>query len=131
MTAIINRIGLVTSIRSTANALREYLVGVLIRWLKDLPEACKPQWAGQVRELIAVELCTGIAGDDKNQPIDLLLEFDCKLWKEARIDLRALYVNSFFVSGDEWKKKLGMELINHSTSIHITVSFNGERVYFQ
>jgi hypothetical protein len=103
---MVNRIGLITSIRSTANVFREYLTGILIGWLKSLPEVTLPVWAVKIREIIAEELCRNISGSN-DQPIDLLLEFDCKLWKEARITLRGLYVNTLIVGGEETKRNLG------------------------
>lgn len=105
---IVNRIGLATSISSTATIYREQLAGYLVKWILKFLSQVAPLYVESVRKLFCEELCRAIQIDhERAEVVEFLLGFDSKLWKELRIDIRALYVNMFIVSGEKWKQTLG------------------------
>ena len=102
----IRRIGLVTSIRSTANSFREELAAALVHWLKDLSLSCHARWASTIQDILFQELCDTVPGGDGLIYLDELMVFDSKLWKSLRSSLSKLYVNSMVVAGEEKKRQL-------------------------
>lgn len=128
----INQIDLAITVRSARDIFREELAGLLITWIKDLAAARIGTNASFIRDAICEQLCqpfdplteewdtnllqmqvTSSGPDDRyydiKRPlrIDQLLLNDLKLWKEARNDLRELYIFSMIVN-PEFKKILGV-----------------------
>jgi E3 ubiquitin-protein ligase UBR1 len=85
---------------------REELAGMLVNWLNQLPSLISAPYQAKIREIIAIELFREIPGTNGCQPIDLFLDYDFKLWKQVRVNLRELYINILLVGGEEFKKKL-------------------------